>query len=168
MYIGLWLRSVRENTYKENSRDFAKRCNISKSCLLQIERGEVIKPTKVVLNKLSKALDVDFGATVTNGEYEFKKSQKDKRFENVFGAICRDIEKSISLLNGLCNQEYYMQNDELVDKGLDAIIKSVNDKREKLKGKHALTSEEKAYMFIEEVFNKIKVEEFPPRKKEVN
>ena len=168
MDIGIAIHNIRLNEYKENSRDFAKRCGISKSCLLQIERGVIIKPSKKTLTKIEKALNIDLNSiSKTNGVHIYKKSQKEERFKNVFNSICRDIEKDISLLDCLCDEELYRRVDELLDKALDEIMNLIEEKRACIKAVDITTKEEKKMLLVEELFKNDEVEIFPPRKKEV-
>lgn len=166
--IGLKIRNIRIHDYKENSRDFAKRCGISKSCLLQMERGEVIKPKIATIKKIENALNIDLSKTNTNGIYIFKKSQKKKRFENVLCRICKDIEHELNLLDSLQNEELFLRDDELLDASLDALIQRIEKKRKELKSTCILTKEDKAYLMIDHMFKKNEVEVFPPRKNEAN
>lgn len=167
MDIGVKIRDIRQNEYKENSRDFANRCGISKSCLLQIERGQIIKPTKKVLNKLEKALDLDLNELgKTNGVYVFTRSQKIARFKNVLKSICMDINKDISLMHSLTNETLYMRDNEYLDQQIDNVIQRLENVRKEIKETSIESKEEKAYGLIDDMFNNKKVEILPPRKKE--
>lgn len=166
MDIGVKIRELRRHVYKENSRDFAKRCDISKSCLLQIERGEIIKPTRKVLNKLEKALDLDFrDMNKTNGTVIFTKSQKITRFRNVLNSIYTDMNKNILFLNSLCNEELYMRDDKFLDEKIDDLIRQLEAVRTEIKKTCIETKEEKAYHVIDDLFINMEVETVPPRKK---
>lgn len=167
MDIGVRIKDLRVNVYKENSRDFAKRCGISKSGLLQIERGEIIKPTRKVLNKIEKALDIDLkGMSITNGKYVYTRNQKKTRFKNVLGAICVDLKRNVSCLQSLTNETLYLRDDKYLDQQIDEIISELENVSKAIKQTDIETKEEKVYKVIDNMFNN-KMEMFPPRKKEV-
>ena len=88
--IGVRLRNIRENTYKETRSIFADRCGLTESHIGQIERGEIL-PSLSTLDKICTYCGVDINYIL------YGKKEKNTTRSNIDILLDRSTPKELKM-----------------------------------------------------------------------
>ena len=127
LYFGQWLQQVREEYYKESLHQFAKRCGIKRSTLINIESGRTLCPSVETMKKIQDGLKIRIDRMNFKIPEELKERQgRRKRYCMVLNHKITDIHRRLDEINLMKDATLYLYDPYVLEKQLESVSQKLN------------------------------------------
>ena len=120
LYFGQWLQQIREEYYKESLHQFAKRCGIKRSTLINIESGRTLCPSVETMNKIQDGLKIRID------RMNFKIPEELKERQGRLNHKITDIHRRLDEINLMKDATLYLYDPYVLEKQLESVSQKLN------------------------------------------